>query len=57
MIAKNLELNGGEPTEFAFEPKAHWDIGEALNILNFERAAKDFWLVKGIGARLRRLCE
>src|SRR3974390_3027242 len=30
----------GEPPRFAFEPKAHWDIGEALGILDFERAAK-----------------
>ncbi|MBF1359689.1 MAG: serine--tRNA ligase, partial [Mogibacterium diversum] len=47
-----------EPTEFAFEPKAHWDIGEALDILDFERAAKisgsRFTVYKGIGARLER---
>ncbi|MCG3194707.1 MAG: serine--tRNA ligase [Thermoanaerobaculia bacterium] len=30
----------GEPTKFSFEPKAHWDIGPALGILDFERAAK-----------------
>ena len=37
----NVELRKvGEPTEFDFEPKAHWDIGEDLGILDFERAAK-----------------
>jgi seryl-tRNA synthetase len=30
----------GEPPAFPFEPKAHWDLGEALGILDFERAAK-----------------
>ena len=37
----NVELRKwGEPTSFDFEPKAHWDIGEDLDILDFERAAK-----------------
>ena len=44
----------GEPPRFAFEPKAHWDIGEALGILDFERAAKitgaRFALLKGAWA-------
>src|SRR5439155_14392246 len=30
----------GEPRQFDFEPKAHWDLGPALGILDFERAAK-----------------
>ncbi len=30
----------GEPTKLGFEPKAHWDLGPALGILDFERAAK-----------------
>ena len=30
----------GEPTKFDFEPKAHWDIGENLGILDFERGVK-----------------
>lgn len=56
---ENLELRKfGEPTEFAFEPKAHWDIGEELGILDFERASKisgsRFTVYKGIGARLER---
>ena len=29
-----------EPAKFAFEPQAHWDIGEKLNILDVERAGK-----------------
>ena len=47
-----------EPTNFDFEPKAHWDIGEALDILDFERASKiagtRFTVYKGLGARLER---
>ncbi len=48
----------GEPRDFGFEPKAHWDIGEDLDILDFERAAKiagaRFTVYKGLGARLER---
>ena len=48
----------GEPREFDFEHKAHWDIGEDLDILDFERAAKiagaRFTVYKGLGARLER---
>lgn len=47
-----------EPTTFDFEPKAHWDVGENLDILDFERAAKisgaRFTVYKGLGARLER---
>lgn len=55
----NVELRKfEEPTEFDFEPKAHWDIGEDLDILDFERAAKisgtRFTVYKGLGARLER---
>ncbi|MCQ2545272.1 MAG: serine--tRNA ligase [Clostridia bacterium] len=55
----NVEMRKwGEPTTFDFEPKAHWDIGEALDILDFERAAKiagsRFTVYKGKGARLER---
>ncbi len=50
----------GEPREFSFEPKAHWEIGEALDILDAERAAKvtgaRFTFYKGLGARLERAC-
>ena len=47
-----------EPTKFDFEPQAHWDIGEGLKILDFERAAKvsgaRFTFYKGLGSRLER---
>jgi seryl-tRNA synthetase len=48
----------GEPASFDFEPKAHWDIGAALKILDLERATKitgaRFPLYFGAGARLER---
>ena len=48
----------GDVPDFSFEPKAHWDIGEHLGILDFECAAKitgaRFPLYLGIGARLER---
>ena len=55
----NVELRKwGEPTEFSFEPKAHWDIGTDLDILDFDRATKiagtRFTVYKGLGARLER---
>lgn len=44
--------------DFTFKPKPHWNIGEQLDILDFERAAKitgaRFTLYKGLGARLER---
>ncbi|MBR2779204.1 MAG: serine--tRNA ligase [Firmicutes bacterium] len=56
---ENVEVRRwSEPTEFAFEPKAHWDIGTDLDILDFDRAAKlsgaRFTVYKGKGARLER---
>lgn len=55
----NLEIRKwGEPTKFPFEPKAHWDLGESLDILDFGAAAKitgaRFTVYKGLGARLER---
>lgn len=48
----------GEPTHFDFEPKAHWDLGEDLGILDSNRAAKvsggRFYYYLGLGARLER---
>ncbi len=48
----------GEPPSFDFEPLNHWDIGEALGILDFEAAARmtgaRFAVLKGAGARLER---
>ncbi|MBR3052879.1 MAG: serine--tRNA ligase [Firmicutes bacterium] len=57
----NVELRKFmEPTKFDFEPKAHWDVGENLGILDFERAGKiagtRFTIYKGLGARLERAC-
>ena len=55
----NVEVKKwGEPTAFNFEHKPHWEIGENLEILDFERAAKiagaRFTVYKGAGARLER---
>jgi seryl-tRNA synthetase len=55
----NVEVRRvGEPRDFEFEPQAHWDIGPALGILDFERATKiaraRFALLLGAGARLSR---
>jgi len=48
----------GEPRNFSFEPKPHWEIGEALKILDFERASKlagsRFTVYYGYGAKLER---
>ena len=50
----------GEPTKFSFTPKAHWDLGTELDILDADRAAKvtgaRFTFYKGLGARLERAC-
>ena len=55
----NVEVRRwGEPPKFSFQPKAHWDIGESLDILDFERGGKvtgaRFTFYKGLGARLER---
>lgn len=57
----NVEVRRwGTPRAFDFEPKAHYDIAEALDILDFERGAKvtgsRFVFYKGLGARLERAC-
>jgi len=53
-----VEKKIGEPPVFDFEPKAHWEIGNHLGILDFDRAAKitgaRFSLSRGAGARLER---
>lgn len=50
----------GEPRVFPYEPKAHWDIGSDLDILDANTAAKvtgsRFTFYKGVGARLERSC-
>ncbi len=55
----NVEVRSwGEKTAFPFEPQAHWDLGEALDILDFARSAKiagaRFVLYRGLGALLER---
>ncbi len=55
----NREMRkNGTPREFDFDPKAHWDIGTDLDILDFERGTKvagtRFTVYKGLGARLER---
>jgi seryl-tRNA synthetase len=57
--AENVEVRRhGQPPTFAFEPKPHWELGPALGILDFERAAKiaaaRFSVLSGAGARLAR---
>ncbi len=48
----------GELPTFEFEPLPHWDLGEALDIIDFERGVKisgtRFYILKGLGARLQR---
>jgi len=55
----NVEVRRfGQPTQMDFEPKAHWDLGPELGILDFDRAAKitgaRFAVYMGLGARLER---
>lgn len=48
----------GEPTQFDFEPKAHWDLGPELGMIDFDRGVKlagtRFYLLGGMGARMER---
>jgi len=55
----NVEVRRwGEPKELGFKPRPHWELGEMLGILDFERgsrlAGSRFTVIKGIGARLER---
>ena len=55
----NVEIRRhGQTPEFSFEPKPHWDLGESLGILDWERGGKvtgsRFLFYKGAGARLER---
>jgi seryl-tRNA synthetase len=57
--ADNVEVRKhGDPPVFDFEPKAHWDLGPALGIIDFERATRmagaRFSILSGAGARLER---
>ena len=48
----------GKPPTFAFSPRPHWELGEALDIIDFARGVKisgsRFYILKGLGARLQR---
>lgn len=48
----------GEPTQFDFEPKSHWDLGPELGMIDFDRGVKlagtRFYLLGGMGARMER---
>lgn len=52
-----IRTEGKLPT-FAFSPRPHWELGEALGIIDFERGVKisgsRFYILKGLGARLQR---
>jgi seryl-tRNA synthetase len=54
----NHEAQGAALPEFDFEPKAHWDLGPELGIIDFERGVRlsgsRFYVLKGVGARLQR---
>ena len=55
----NVEVRRwGDPPKFDFEPKPHWDLGEGLDIIDFERGVKmsgtRFYIFKGAGAALHR---
>lgn len=56
--ANQVVRSWGEPRQFDFPPKAHWDLGVELGLLDFERAGKisgaRFTLYWGLGARLER---
>jgi seryl-tRNA synthetase len=48
----------GKPKELSFEPLPHWELGEKLDIIDFQRGVKlsgtRFYILKGMGARLQR---
>src|SRR5581483_4953300 len=55
----NVEIERwGEPRQFDFPPRPHWDLGEALDMMDFERAVKisgsRFFMLKGLGSKLNR---
>jgi seryl-tRNA synthetase len=56
--ANRVERSWGEPPVFDFEPRPHWEVGPALGVLDFERAAKitgaRFVVLDGVGAALER---
>jgi seryl-tRNA synthetase len=56
--ANVLVRSAGEPKHFTFEPKAHWELGPELGIIDFERGVKitgsRYYVLSGAGARLQR---
>src|SRR6202051_4236145 len=57
--ADNKVVGGeGQPAQFAFKPLPHWELGERLGIIDFERGVKlsgtRFYVLMGLGARLER---
>jgi seryl-tRNA synthetase len=56
--ANRLERGWGRHPDFGFEPKAHWELGPGLGLIDFERAAKvassRFAVLRGVGAALER---
>ncbi|MFC1961984.1 serine--tRNA ligase [Chloroflexota bacterium] len=55
----NVEIRTwGEPQKLSFTPRPHWEIGETLDIIDFERGSKisgtRFYVLKGMGSRLQR---
>ena len=56
--ANTVTRSEGTPRDFEFEPKPHWELGETLGIIDFDRGVKisgtRFYVLKGDGARLQR---
>ncbi|MDD5288718.1 MAG: serine--tRNA ligase [Dehalococcoidales bacterium] len=57
--SENVVLRSwGEPKKLPFDPKPHWDLGESLGIIDFDRGVKlsgtRFYILRGLGARLQR---
>ncbi|MBU6334384.1 MAG: serine--tRNA ligase, partial [Chloroflexi bacterium] len=56
--ANVILVQEGEPCQMAFTPRPHWELGEALGIIDFERGVKlsgsRFYVLRGQGARLQR---
>ena len=57
-VGQRRRRHWGEPRQFDFEPKPHWELGEQLGIIDFERGVKvagsRFYVLRGDGARLQR---
>jgi seryl-tRNA synthetase len=57
--SENIVLRSwGEPKKLPFAPKPHWELGESMGIIDFERGVKlsgtRFYILRGLGARLQR---